>query len=103
MLLKSASGMTRRLLNRCLNVMFCVACASWALHDASMAAESTPTNQTSAVEIELRPSLLTTAEQVHRLTRAEAAVGQHVLIRGVITCALPAYEAAVVQDATSGI
>jgi signal transduction histidine kinase len=50
-----------------------------------------------------RAALLTTAAQVHRLTRQEAAAGQRVLIRGVITCALPAFSAAVVQDETSGI
>jgi signal transduction histidine kinase len=47
--------------------------------------------------------VLTNAAQVNRLTREEAAVGQMVLIRGVITCAFPGFDAAVVQDATSGI
>jgi signal transduction histidine kinase len=37
------------------------------------------------------------------LTRKEAAGGQRVQIRGVITCALPEFKAAVVQDATGGI
>jgi signal transduction histidine kinase len=46
---------------------------------------------------------LTNADQVHWLSRQEAAVGQQVLIRGVVTCALPEFTAAVIQDATSGI
>jgi signal transduction histidine kinase len=61
------------------------------------------TNHPASLEAESRHTVLTTAEQVHRLTRTDAAFGHHVLIRGVVTCALPAYEAAVVQDATSGI
>jgi signal transduction histidine kinase len=45
---------------------------------------------------------LTSAEQIHRLSRQEAA-GRHVLIRGVVTCTLPQFEAAVVQDGQTGI
>ena len=50
-------------------------------------------------------TVLTNAEQVHRLTREEAAKGLPVLVRGVITCALsdPEFNAAVVQDGTAGI
>ena len=47
--------------------------------------------------------VLTTAEQVHRLTREEAAAGYGAVIRGVITCALPQYEAAVIQDSIRGV
>ena len=46
---------------------------------------------------------LTSAEQIHRLTRREAAAGRHVLVRGVVTCTLPEFEAAVVQDGPTGI
>ena len=47
--------------------------------------------------------ILTNAAQVHWLSRKEAAISQKVLIRGVITCALPEFNAAVVQDSTAGI
>src|SRR2546425_5058284 len=47
--------------------------------------------------------LLTTAEQVHRLTRVEAAGAHRAVIRGVVTCSLPESEAVVIQDATRGI
>ena len=46
---------------------------------------------------------LTSAEQIHRLSRQEAATGRHVLIRGVVTCTLPQFDAAVVQDGPTGI
>jgi len=47
--------------------------------------------------------VLTTAEQVHRLTREEASGGHKALIRGVITCTLPQFEAVVIQDSTRGV
>ena len=71
---------------------------AWAMTVDSRAAEQSPSG--------LRPAtVLTNAEQVHKLTREEAAKGQRVLIRGVITCALPDpnFNAAVVQDHTAGI
>ena len=46
---------------------------------------------------------LTSGEQIHRLSRQEAATGRHVLIRGVITCTLLQFGAAVVQDGRAGI
>src|SRR5579871_1064826 len=46
---------------------------------------------------------LTSAEQIHRLSRQEAATGRHVLIRGVVTCTLPQFGAVVVQDGRAGI
>lgn len=52
---------------------------------------------------EAPPPVLTTAEQVHRLTREEATRATKALIHGVITCALPQYEAVVVQDSTRGV
>src|SRR5262245_31837004 len=52
---------------------------------------------------ETRPSLLTTAEQIHQLPRAEAARGHRAVIRGVVTCILPDSAAMVVQDSTRGL
>jgi signal transduction histidine kinase len=95
--------MTIRAQNFLLNETFCFACVLWTFANAVTAAELATTNNPASLEAESEQAVLTTAEQVHRLTRAEAASGHHVLIRGVVTCALPAYEAAVVQDATSGI
>lgn len=48
-------------------------------------------------------STLTSAEQIHRLSRQEAATRRHVLIRGVTTCALLQFGAAVVQDGRAGV
>src|SRR5579863_7881112 len=47
--------------------------------------------------------VLTNAEQVHWLTRQQATERGPVLIRGVVTCGLPGFGAAVVQDDTAGI
>jgi signal transduction histidine kinase len=47
--------------------------------------------------------VLRTAEQVHLLTREEAARPHRAVIRGVVTCSLPWSEAAVIQDASRGI
>src|SRR5437879_3831009 len=47
--------------------------------------------------------VLRTAEQIHLLTREEAAHAQRAVIRGVVTCSLPGSEAAVIQDSTRGI
>jgi signal transduction histidine kinase len=47
--------------------------------------------------------LLTTAEQVHRLTRSEAARAHQADIRGVVICSLPESGALVLQDSTRGI
>src|SRR5947209_4099026 len=49
------------------------------------------------------PVVLTNAEQVHRLTREEAERGVPALIRGVVICALPEFQAVVIQDSTRGI
>lgn len=46
---------------------------------------------------------LTSAEQIHRLSQQDALTGRRVLIRGVITCTLPQFGAAVVQDGRTGI
>ena len=84
-------------------VMFGSACLGWPLAAASGLPEAILTNQSVSLLADQRVPRLTTAAQVHRLSRAEAASGQRVLIRGAVTCALPGFEAAVVQDATSGI
>lgn len=56
-----------------------------------------------AAEASTNSAVLTSAEQIHRLSQQEAETGRHVRIRGVVTCALPQFEAAVVQDGATGI
>ena len=63
-------------------------------------AQQSSTNDTN--EESLRP-ILKTAEQIHALTRKEAAGGHRAIIRGVVTCSLPGSQAVVVQDSTRGI
>lgn len=46
---------------------------------------------------------LTTASQVHQLSREEAQLGYPVEVRGVVTCVLPERQAFTIQDATRGI
>jgi signal transduction histidine kinase len=60
-------------------------------------------NTTSATPQTNQLPTLTSAEQIHRLSRQEAATSRHVLIRGVITCTLLPFGAAVVQDGRAGI
>jgi hypothetical protein len=83
--------MTRNALTLHLDAIFCFAFLIWAVADAGRASESVITNQSAPLGVALRSPVLTNAEQVHWLTRKEAAGGQHVLIRGVITCALPEF------------
>jgi signal transduction histidine kinase len=47
--------------------------------------------------------LLTTASQVHELSREEAQRGYPVKIQGIVTCVFPERQALTVQDATRGI
>ena len=79
-------------------ILVCFTLLASAITVESRAAEQSPSSA-------LPATVLTNAEQVHQLTREEAAKGQRVLIRGVITCALPdpIFNAAVVQDRTAGI
>src|SRR6516162_4978380 len=79
-------------------ILVCFTLLAPAITVESRAAEQSPSSA-------LPATVLTNAEQVHQLTREEAAKGQRVLIRGVITCALPdpIFNAAVVQDRTAGI
>ena len=95
--------MTRSVLNFHPQTIVYLAFLVWAGAVESEAAESVNTNQSAPPRVPLPSPVLTNAEQVHWLTRKEAAGGQPVRIRGVITCALPAFEAAVVQDRTAGI
>ncbi|SPE51742.1 Integral membrane sensor signal transduction histidine kinase (fragment) [Verrucomicrobia bacterium] len=94
--------MTSRVVNLEQWASFCLTFLIW-VADASRASEPVTTNPPPPLGANSRSALLTAAEQVHWLTRKEAAGGQSALIRGVITCALPDFEAAVVQDATGGI
>jgi len=95
--------MAHNSLNLHLDATFCFAFMIWAAGNQGMAAESVLTNQSVPPGVAMQSAVLTNAEQVHWLTRKEAARGRHVVIRGVITCALPEFEAAVVQDFTGGI
>jgi signal transduction histidine kinase len=66
-------------------------------------AGQTSTNPAVRTAAETSPPVLTTVEQVHRLTRVDAARGYRAVIRGVVTCALPESAAVALQDATRGI
>src|SRR5207245_1112065 len=73
----------------------------WGIPDLFKASEQqTPASKQSPEAV---VPILTTAEQVHRLTREEASAGHGALIRGVITCPLPQFEAVVIQDSTRGV
>ncbi|HEU0037637.1 MAG TPA: hypothetical protein VFR76_00020, partial [Verrucomicrobiae bacterium] len=69
----------------------------------SEAAERSFTNQFSQSEREQPQPVLKTAEQIHRLTREEAARAHRAVIRAVVTCSLPESESVVIQDSTRGI
>jgi signal transduction histidine kinase len=91
--------MTGRALNVSSGAILCFAllCALY----SGAAAEAPATDQPATAT---QSPVLTNAEQVHWLSRKEAAGKQRVLIRGVITVALgPEFNAAVVQDETGGI
>ena len=47
--------------------------------------------------------VLTTASEVHQLSREEAQRGYPVKIRGVVTCVFPERQAFTIQDATRGL
>jgi signal transduction histidine kinase len=90
--------MTRRTFSLHLLAIFCLTFLT-----RTKAAELANTNlSTSPIEA-LSGLVLTNAEQVHWLTRQQATGHLPVLIRGVVTCALPGFGAAVVQDNTAGI
>lgn len=95
--------MTRSALKIYPQAILCCACLISSFAVVSQAAESAGTNQPGAPVKDSDAPILTTAEQIHLLTRTEAAVGHRALIRGVVTCALPWVQATVIQDATRGI
>src|SRR6266404_582507 len=95
--------MTRSAFIPCPQAIVCSVVLVWAVAFRSEAAEQALTNESAPLAKELAPSVLTTAEQIHWLTRQEAAGGHRAVIRGVVTCSLPRSEAAVIQDATRGI
>ena len=70
---------------------------------ANQAAEPASPNPPSQPVKEGAWRVLRTAEQIHLLTREEAARAQRAVIRGVVTCSLPNSEAVVIQDSTRGI
>jgi signal transduction histidine kinase len=87
-------------------ILVCLRLLTWAVVIEGTVALSAESNPSAPPPEAASPStVLTNAEQVHRLTREEAAKGLPVLIHGVITCALsdPEFNAAVVQDRTAGI
>src|SRR5437867_3813054 len=67
------------------------------------AAEAAPGNPPAPPASQGPLSVLKTAEQIHLLTREEAARGHRALIRGVVTCLVPEARAIVLQDSTRGI
>src|SRR5436190_5938465 len=95
--------MRRRVVNFHFDGLFFFSLVIWGIVGDSRAAEGPITNQFPRGKLSSGTPVLRTAEEIHRLTRREAAGGQRVLIRGVITCAFPGFEAAVVQDTTRGI
>jgi signal transduction histidine kinase len=95
--------MTRRAFKFCPSPILLIAWLMWSAAFESRAAEVVKTNQSASLEVVSQFPVLTNAEQVHWLTRKEAASGRKVLIRGVITTVLPESEAVVVQDNTAGI
>jgi signal transduction histidine kinase len=93
--------MTRKVLNLHQNAI--IGFVFLSIAGASGAEKSAETTPPLPPAVAWQSPVLTNAEQVHWLSRKEAANGKHVLIRGVITCALPEFGAAVVQDRTAGI
>jgi signal transduction histidine kinase len=92
--------MMRCLPNTCLLPIFLMAFLVWGASFEIRGADFA-TNQAALAGEAL--TTLTNAEQIHRLTRDEAATRKHVLIHGVVTCTLPQFGATVVQDGMTGI
>jgi signal transduction histidine kinase len=95
--------MTRPALSLRLLAVLCQAFLAGTMAVETRAAEPANTNLSISPAIMSPILVLTNAEQVHRLTRHQAEENRPVLIRGVVTCALPEFDAAVVQDETAGI
>ena len=76
---------------------------AWVASFETRAADFAVTNQSGMAVAPSPSTTLTNAEQIHRLTRDEAATRRHVLIHGIVTCTLPQFGATVVQEGTTGI
>jgi signal transduction histidine kinase len=95
--------MTRRAFSIHLLAIFCLAFLAGTMAIETRAAELANANLSAWEAATARGPVLTNAQQVHWLTRQQAEKRQPVLIQGVVTCALPGFDAAVVQDDTAGI
>jgi signal transduction histidine kinase len=95
--------MTRRAFSLHLLAIFSLAFLTVAMAVETRAGELVSTNLSAWPPTTMSGPVLTNAQQVHWLTREQATNNQPVLIRGVVTCALPGFGAAVVQDGTAGI
>jgi signal transduction histidine kinase len=95
--------MTVRVFKLRLRTILLTVILAWVAAFENRAAELAATNLSMPVQAGSEFRTLTNADQIHRLTRQEADTGRHVMIRGVVTCALPQFEAAVVQDGATGI
>lgn len=88
--------------SRLRNCLFVVLLA-WLAGLQSRAANVTNAAPLTRLEVTNQTPTLTNAEQIHRLSRQQADAGRHVLFRGVVTCTLTTFDAAVVQDGQTGI
>ncbi|HEX3626656.1 MAG TPA: sensor histidine kinase [Verrucomicrobiae bacterium] len=95
--------MTRRDLSFRFLAVFCLAFSVATIAIKSRADQWATTNIPALLTIASSGPALTNAEQVHWLTRQQAGDRLPVLIHGVVTCALPEFGAAVIQDDTAGI
>jgi signal transduction histidine kinase len=84
-------------------IVACFVFLLWSVAVDGRAAVLEKTNQYSPPGVTENFLVLTNAEQVHWLTRKEAAHNQKVRLRGVITCVLPEFNAVVIQDHTAGV
>ena len=92
-----------RVCNSRLQIILLMMFLVWAAGFQIRGANSPTTNHSALAGESFQSSTLTNAEQIHRLTRDEAAARRHVLIRGVVTSRLPQFGATVVQEGTTGI
>ncbi len=95
--------MTRKVPNFHLDAILGFALLVWTVAGVSRASETPLTNQPAPPEFNAPSLFLTNAEQAHCLSREGAAGGRPVLIRGVITCSLPEFKAAMTQSDYSPI
>ncbi len=75
----------------------------WTVVNIGITAGPVISNQPALLIVDSESPVLTTAAQVHSLSRSEANATNHVLIRGVVTCALTDLKGLAVQDSTGGI